>query len=201
VDSNLDQLPNRMKNLETDSDRDFSAVFGPRFRRFFIHLGSPPADAEDLAITCVTDVWLKIDRFVDRGPGSFEAWAFRVARNTWIDERRRERGMQAIADDFPDKDEPKFPTGPAPEMTEAVIAALDGLSEMDRTIIRLKYLEGELSFADIGRELGLTEVAARVRHHRAIQTLRSRLSGYAPAGAPTPRCGTTIGAEEGEVCQ
>jgi RNA polymerase sigma-70 factor (ECF subfamily) len=45
---------------------------------------------------------------------------------------------------------------------------------MDRHAIYLHYFEG-LTFAEVGEVLAVSEIAARVRVHRAVQKLRGRL--------------------------
>ena len=65
-----------MKNLDQEAVEEFASMFGPKLRSFLIHLGAYPAEAETLATTCITDVWLKLDRFESQGSGSFQAWVF-----------------------------------------------------------------------------------------------------------------------------
>lgn len=54
-------------------------------------------------------------------------------------------------------------------------AAIDELSESDRTVVVLRYLE-QRPFAEIGATLGLSEDAARVRTSRALDKLRDLLA-------------------------
>jgi RNA polymerase sigma-70 factor (ECF subfamily) len=63
------------------------------------------------------------------------------------------------------------------ELLHAVLA----LPFKDRDAIYLHYFEG-LTFAEVGEVLGMTEVAARVRVHRALQRLRGRLGKNSVAG-------------------
>jgi DNA-directed RNA polymerase specialized sigma24 family protein len=89
VDTDIDQLPSRLKEHDEGAIRIFFDVFGPRLRRYFLALGSCSADAEALAVSCLTDIALfKVQKFEDRGPKAFESWVFRVAKRAWIDERR-----------------------------------------------------------------------------------------------------------------
>lgn len=53
-------------------------------------------------------------------------------------------------------------------------AALDGLRDVDRTVVLLRFLEGR-SFAEVGASVGLSENAARMRVERALEKLRARL--------------------------
>ncbi len=49
-------------------------------------------------------------------------------------------------------------------------SALDGLSPTSREILQLRYLE-ELDFPELARRLGISQVAARQRAHRAREEL------------------------------
>ncbi len=53
---------------------------------------------------------------------------------------------------------------------------LEQLPQPDREIVRLAYYE-DLTFAEIGASVGLTEGAARLRHHRALDRLRELAGG------------------------
>jgi RNA polymerase sigma-70 factor (ECF subfamily) len=177
----IDQLPARLQRLDDSAYRDFAAVFGPRLRRYFMKLGSCPADAEALANTCINDISLKADRFQNHGPGHFERWVFVVARNAWIDEWRRRVGVllpEVTDGDFAMEEEGEDASQPARDA--AVSAALANLPEADRSIMSLRYFEGVDSFAEVGRRMGLSEAAVRVRHHRALKKLSLRLAAYQP---------------------
>jgi RNA polymerase sigma-70 factor (ECF subfamily) len=64
----------------------------------------------------------------------------------------------------------------------AIVRALGELSEHDREILVMRYLD-QLGFSEIAAILNITESAARVRHFRALQRIGPLL---APArGSPT----------------
>lgn len=65
------------------------------------------------------------------------------------------------------------------ERREAVEAALEGLSEVDREIILLRHYE-ELTNREIAGVLGLTESGAGMRHLRAISRLKEITADLGP---------------------
>src|SRR5437868_3522796 len=86
-----EDLARRMIALEEPAFQEFFDVFAPRFRAFFISKGMTWADAEELAISCVSDVALKIDKYKPLEGVSFEAWVFtlaRHARSDWADKQQ-----------------------------------------------------------------------------------------------------------------
>ena len=59
-------------------------------------------------------------------------------------------------------------------MDRELLRAVVALPFKDRHAIYLHYFDG-LTFAEIGEVVGTSEIAARVRVHRALQRLRGRL--------------------------
>jgi RNA polymerase sigma factor (sigma-70 family) len=176
MDNDIDGLPPRLRDLDEAAFLEFSKIFGPRLRRYFLSLGACSADAESLTVSVIDDIPFRIDRFEDRGRGSFAAWVFRLARNRCADDRRKT--MQSLSYDVADRVEPVT----KPRVERDIAAALATLSETDRSIMTARYFEGEGSFAAIGKKVGLTANATRVRHHRLLHRLSAKLAAYAPGG-------------------
>lgn len=72
--------------------------------------------------------------------------------------------------------------GPSPsafvirrEMEDRARAALEALSERDREVLVLRYLE-QLSVSEVAAVLGITTGAVKVRHLRALERLRGLLA-------------------------
>jgi RNA polymerase sigma-70 factor (ECF subfamily) len=166
----------RMAVSEEEAFVEFAKIFGPRLRAFFINRGLSVTDAEDLSVTCVTDISLKVDKYTPVKEGGFAAWVFTLARHAMIDWLRRRRATEplpetlATPDQFnDDEDEPNM------EAILAVRDALSQLSEDDRTLILLRDLGEKSSYTEIGERLGLRTDAIRVRHHRALKKLKGLL--------------------------
>jgi hypothetical protein len=62
------------------------------------------------------------------------------------------------------------------ELSPVLDEALDGLLEPDRQVILLRFFE-QMSMADLGLMLGVSEDAAKMRVSRALARLRERLGG------------------------
>jgi RNA polymerase sigma factor (sigma-70 family) len=71
-------------------------------------------------------------------------------------------------------DAPEEPDGPS-ERVEAVMEGLKKLAPDDRKLITMRHLNGSATFKEIAQELGISEGAARVRHHRILLDLKRLL--------------------------
>ena len=111
--------------------------------------------------------------------GTVEAYLLAIARNLYLDQRRRAARRASLVDDRVDpRPGPEQQASSRGEL-QAVLAQLRTLPEVDRAAVLLRAEEG-LSYEDIGALLGLTTIAARVKVHRA-RTRLTRTFGAASA--------------------
>jgi RNA polymerase sigma factor (sigma-70 family) len=99
------------------------------------------------------------------------AWLYTVAKRRFADEARRHAHANAVT----------IAPGPTAEvrdygadLTTALSRALTGLPEGQRQVAVLKLVRGA-RFAEIGRTLGVSEAAAKMRFVRALEALRAEL--------------------------
>jgi RNA polymerase sigma factor (sigma-70 family) len=146
-------------------------------RAFFVRRGLSTTDAEDLAMSCITDLALKSDRYdPERGGGRFASWVFTLARHALADWWRKHQPTSALPESLATPE-----TGLLEESAEvsavvdAVREAVAKLPETDRHLLRLRDLERNEPYSEIARELGIRTETARVRHLRSLRRLRSLL--------------------------
>ncbi len=166
---------------------DFSAFeelyrrLAPRLRGYLSALTWKAAATEDL----LQEAFLQMHRSRRTYlPGRrVTPWAFAVARHVYLMHRRdivrRSKHEDAFGDGVPD-----LPVPPAVESLatrEAVLIALRELAQEGREPLLLHHVWG-FSFGEIGSLLGIREVTARVRTHRAVSTLRRLLASEKPRG-------------------
>ena len=137
----------------------------PRLRRFARVLTGNLADADDVVQACLEKAMLNLDQWQ---PGTrLDAWVFRIARNAWVDDRRRAHNSKGH-DDIGEMIDLAGDDGVA--ITEAsaearmVRAAVDALPTEQRDVVALVMLE-EMSYREAADMLGLP-----------IGTVMSRLS-------------------------
>ncbi len=157
-------------------DRLFRSL-APSLHAFFARSVGRGATAEDLLQT--TFLKLHAARGSWRRGERVRPWAFTIAARVRVDWLRRQGRTEAELDG--DDAGPAEPRGDprdaalAGERAERVHAALEALSEPQRVVVHLHRFEG-LSFAEIGKVLGISEGAARVRAFRAYAELRTLLA-------------------------
>lgn len=125
--------------------------------------------AADVAAETFTIAWRRID---DVPEGAERQWLYVVARNLTANLGRRDARRRESAESFEDLS--AHPVEPdhadAVDRREAALTALRGLSEDDRTMIRLVGWDG-LDRVQAAAALGVTPSAATVRLHRARKRL------------------------------
>lgn len=95
------------------------------------------------------------------------AWLYTVAQRRFADEARRLARTPAIA-------VAPGPTEYGQATASAIRRALERLPEGQRQAVALKLLRGA-RFAEIGKLLGISEDAAKMRFVRALEALRAEL--------------------------
>jgi RNA polymerase sigma factor (sigma-70 family) len=177
VDDELDQIAQGMKTGDEAAFARFVDLFGPLLFRRYVCLGLSLADAESLAVSSISDIAIRVDRFTPLGPGSFRRWAYQVARNLFREQLRKRR-PELLGEGDEEVPLPAEDEDP-PEVAQAVTAmrrAVQELTEPDRTIVLAKQDQPDLTFAEIGQRVRLAEGTARVRYHRALEKLRRLLA-------------------------
>jgi RNA polymerase sigma factor (sigma-70 family) len=130
------------------------------------------ADVAQKAFTALARSAARVAREAHVAP-----WLYGVTRNIAVDhvraERRRrvhEQAAELMSDDYA--------TDAAADWTRLqplLDAAMDALGERDRTAVVLRYFSRQ-PFAEVGRALGVSEDAARMRVERALNKLHARLA-------------------------
>ncbi len=179
----FDSLALRMAANDEVAYDEFGRQFGPRLWAYFQRLGLSAADAESLAVTCITEAAMKVVQYSPREEGSFTGWVYKIAYHILVDwKRQRSRATnltnpEAIVAPHLDSVDSDI-TERTRNVCEAVYEALAQLSELDRKIVELRDFELSHSYEEIGEIMGITAGAARVRHHRAYKKLEQKLSRY-----------------------
>jgi RNA polymerase sigma-70 factor (ECF subfamily) len=172
--------------MSTTDEERFSALFADTnlaLLAYAVRRVADPADAADVVAETYLVAWRRIAE-VPRGQAA-RPWLFGVARRVLANFYRGERRRSALADRLrASLVEVIPPADTGPPAGSDIEAALAGLDENDREILRLVAWE-ELARDEIALVLGLSRTAVRVRLHRARRRLAARMAELASAdGAP-----------------
>lgn len=164
---------------------DRLVAFLPNLRRYAITLCRSADRADDL-------VQLACERAIANAasfePGSrFDAWLFRILRNLWIDQLRRQK-TAGPADDIADH-EANLGTDPrgaveARMMLSAAWQGIERLPDEQREVLMLVCVE-EFSYRDAAEMLGIPIGTVMSRLARARSAIASQLG----IESPTKRSG------------
>jgi len=135
--------------------------------RFALWLCRNPADADDLAAETFVRAWGQRRRLRTE---TLKGYLFAITRRLQVDRLRRSRRRGELPDEVLDP-------APAPDRQiasrlelAATRSAIERLPELDRAALVLRA-EQDLSYAEIGRVLEISEGAARLKVHRARRRL------------------------------
>lgn len=163
----------------------FDRLHGKLYSFAVSHVGDREASA-DLVQDTLVALWEELPKFSYRSDEAFFAFVYiilrrKVARHHGskkklsesLDERLEFLGDAAFGEEGQ--------MTPQYEDHRYLFKAMDRLSTSAREILALRYWS-ELSFAEVAATLGITETAAKVRHHRAMKELRDHYAEYGHAG-------------------
>ena len=140
-------------------------------------------DAHDVAQEAFVNAFQKLNTF--RGHSAFYSWLFRIALNSAVSQKRKQRAVVSIdaareqSGDEPIDRHPAARPEHALETNERQIAvrgALAELAEEFRTALILKEME-DMSYEEISEIVGCPIGTVRSRIHRARAELRVKLQG------------------------
>ncbi|HWI74572.1 MAG TPA: RNA polymerase sigma factor [Baekduia sp.] len=137
-----------------------------------------PDAAHDLTAETFAQAWLVRARFRDKSGGSALPWLLGIARNVLLTSVRRRTLEQRACERLGLRerlDGPPAAVEPAEAWLDDADALLDELPPAHREALRLRIVEDH-DYAGVAAALGTTEQNARVRVHRALRTLRSRMT-------------------------
>ena len=178
-----------MATAQEIAAQEFSTVVSTHRPRIFRFLLASTRDV-DLAETLTQDCFLKAHRNWGsfRGESSAMTWLMRIAINLQKDHWRNRR-MQFWRQTRPnavDLDEASewLPSGErsaeqrllAREQVKRVWQSVKGLSERQRTVFLLRYVD-EMELSEIAQATGLSEGTVKAHLSRALGRVRAELGG------------------------
>jgi RNA polymerase sigma-70 factor (ECF subfamily) len=174
-------------SLDTASFAALVREHGPAMLAVARRIVPTEEDARDAVQDAFLQAFRNLEHF--RGDSNVSTWLHRIVRNAALmrirrASHRRETSLEGLLPRFDDTGHHVDPVQPLPiapddeligrERRERVRAAVHKLPEPYRTVLVLRDLE-EMDTAEVAAALGITEVAVRVRLHRARKALMTLL--------------------------
>jgi RNA polymerase sigma-70 factor, ECF subfamily len=181
--------PITMATTDENAAQEFSQVVERHRPQIFRFLLASTRDL-DLAETLTQECFLKAHRNWSnfRGESSAVTWLMRIAINLQKDHWRNRRmqfwrqtrtnavDLDEASDWLPSAESSQEPKLLARERVSQVWQAVRGLSERQRTVFLLRYVE-ELELSEIAHTTGLSEGTVKAHLSRALGRVRAELGG------------------------
>jgi RNA polymerase sigma-70 factor (ECF subfamily) len=160
-------------------DSAFARAYEQYYTKVFAFIYSRVGNVEltkDLVAEVFEKAYLKGHDL--REPAAYVTWLFTIAKNAVIGHYRRHKReinrTEKVKEHLWLSERPSDPEQEAihSESVGQLMRELRNLSRRDQELLSLKF-EGELSYAEIARVLGLSDVNVRVSIFRALRRLRT----------------------------
>jgi len=145
---------------------DFLTLYRAHARdvhRFVLFLSGDATLADDLVSETFVRMWHARERLDLR---TVKGYLFAIARNLYLQERRRTRRVASLDDAIVDPAPGPLERADARAELGAVMAALQELPEVDRAAVLMRA-DADMPYDEIASALGISESAAKVKVHRA----------------------------------
>jgi RNA polymerase sigma-70 factor (ECF subfamily) len=186
-DQDVDCLVEEARDGNAAAFETLYDLYAARVFRFFRYRVADAATAEDLTQKVFLKMIEQLPNYRNVGL-PFAAWLFRIARNTWVDDRRTSHPAAPLDDVVELASDQRGPEDRAAEAYELgmVRQALARLTDEQREVIVCRFFAG-LTPRETAVQMGRTQGSVRVLQHRALASLRGmlgpRLESSEPGGA------------------
>jgi RNA polymerase sigma factor (sigma-70 family) len=174
------ELSEKIKQHNKAAIREFVDIYLPQVLSFLLSFGINRSDADEIAVSTISDSILKIDRFSSRGKNSLRNWIFTIAYHLmcdWSEEKKLFFPEASIGNAVNYQTWQKMKTSVkrhSPEQ-QALDKAFVELDEREQICVYRRMLHVPYPFKEIGAEIGVTEGNARVIFNRALAKLRKQV--------------------------
>lgn len=164
---------------------DDLVTMGKHLEGFFARRAHREADAQDLAQETMVRALAKWGQL--RQPGARRAWVFSIAHNLLRDHRRAAGREEVPVDAIQDLPDVVAPAEWQAAIREAVALAMATLPAQQRRVLLYRLFD-DLSFAEVGRRLGVPEATARTRAYHGLRRLRAAVASQLRQGGWLVEC-------------
>ena len=176
--------PTRVSNAELEDFDRVVQFYWPRILRFVLASVRDVDVAETLTQDCFWNAYRARNSF--RGDSTLHTWLMRIAVNSvrrfarnrrlqfWKQIRDADADVSILAEMIPDQSLSPEERTSINEQLRAVWTASSQLSERQRTVFLLRFME-DMRAGEIASATGMTENAVNVHLFRAVRAIRNNL--------------------------
>ncbi|MCK9352371.1 MAG: sigma-70 family RNA polymerase sigma factor [Candidatus Paceibacterota bacterium] len=162
-------LVERSKDRDHEAFREIFEVLEPRVFSYACSHVERREDAMDITQETFIDLWKALKKFSYRTPEEFYGFMFLIAKKKiarFYKSKKNDVSLEGseIDEGFTEEHEDH----------RFLLRHIGTLSEKYQEILRLRYWSG-MKLAEAAKILGIDEGTAKVRHHRALAMLRTRM--------------------------
>lgn len=161
------------KRGKSDAFGEIYRTFLPKIYRFVWYEVRDTPTAEDLTQVTFLRLWRAL-RSYDQKKGSFQSFAFAIARNLIIDWQRKKKPVSLEAIGEIEQSDGVMERMIQSEAVDRVRRALAQLPTEDRELVVLRHFE-DTSYEEIAKSMRKREGAVRVQLHRILLKLKKLL--------------------------
>ena len=165
-------LERRGEDVTQDNREKLYEAYYMRVYSYAMTLTGDQTHAEEITQETFFRAMSKQSSF--RGESDEVTWLCAIAKNLFLDEKRRQNRHEPISEDMPDTAKSVEQAASDRDSSFRIHLALHALEEPYREVFELRVF-GELSFREIGMIFEKTENWARVTYHRARLKLQERM--------------------------
>ncbi|MBQ4522939.1 MAG: sigma-70 family RNA polymerase sigma factor [Lachnospiraceae bacterium] len=155
--------------------QEFEEIYESYYPKVYAYLCKLCQD-ENLAEEITQETFFKVLKGIDsyRGDCKLSVWMCQIAKNTYLSHIKKEKKITDVPLEQLEKDKNFEEAFLDKDMAMEIHKILHTMVEPYREVFWMKTF-GELTFAEIGKVHGKTEIWARVTYHRAKMKIREEL--------------------------
>jgi len=156
--------------------RELYGAFSRKIYAYVLNHLRNPAEAEEIVVDTMHEVWKHPDRF--RGQSKLSTWLIGIARNKMLTALRQREAehddVDELADEIPSDEPGTFDVLAQKQRREGVRRCMDKLSEEHRECLHLVFYEG-MSVAEVADVQRCPENTVKTRLFHARQKIKNCL--------------------------
>jgi len=170
----LENLIAESANGNKESFRDIFEILSNRLFTYALSHTKNRDDALDITQDTFIEIWRSLEKFKYHSDEAFYGFAFIILKRKIFATHKKTPTIQ-LNNDILESIDNGYEMNV--EYYRYLSKHINSLTDKYQDVLKLRYWS-DMTFKEISKVLGIKEVTAKVRHHRAIQKLKINLEKY-----------------------